>query len=165
MVRSLLYPVTRCRTGRKRFLPFRAPRNNQTPDPNVFSSSDQPNMFLITLTSPGDTGVLKRQVGQFTVTTHPGTISTSRKSSRRNPVCILPTPLHVTLMAPAEEKQASLQQDTQPGSEYSYSTPLFLHRHPVLGPPTELCDLNTNRASCKPCRERASEFSCMRACE
>ena len=41
-VRSPLHPVSRCRKGRKRFSPFRAPQNNHTPDSSVFSICDQP---------------------------------------------------------------------------------------------------------------------------
>ena len=41
--------------------------------------------------------------------------------------CVLPTSRHATfLLTPAAEKQASLQQDTRPGTEYSYSSALFL---------------------------------------
>ena len=62
----------------KRFFPWRAPRNNQTPDPNVFSLSVQPSMFLIILPGRGS-GEQSGHGGQATSTAHPGTNSTSRK--------------------------------------------------------------------------------------
>ena len=54
--RQLPYPVSNCVKGRKIFFPWRAPRNNHTPEPNVFSNRDQPNMFLIILPGPSDSG-------------------------------------------------------------------------------------------------------------
>ena len=69
-VRSLLYPVSRCAKGRK-ILPLRALRNNHTRHPYVFSISDQPNMFRITLPGPGDTGEISGHEGRATETTHP----------------------------------------------------------------------------------------------
>ena len=54
VVRSLPFPVSSCGKGRKKILPQRALRNNHTPDVAVFSSSDQPNIFRITLPGPGD---------------------------------------------------------------------------------------------------------------
>ena len=72
VVRSLFNPVPAAEREEKRFHPFRAPGNNHTPDPIVFSNCDQPNMFLTTLPGPGDTGVLKGREGRLTVTAHPG---------------------------------------------------------------------------------------------
>ena len=77
VARSLLYPVSRCAKGRKKILSFKGPRHIHTLDPSVFSSSDQPNMFRITLPGPGDTGKLSEHEGRATETAHPGTISTS----------------------------------------------------------------------------------------
>ena len=61
----------------KRFSPLRALRNDHTLDPSVFSISDRPNMFRITLPGPGNTGELSGHEGRATETAHPGTISTS----------------------------------------------------------------------------------------
>ena len=95
----------------KRFSPFKAPQNNHTPDPSVFSNCDQPNMFLITLSGPGDTGELSGQEGQATVTAHPGTMSTSREI-RRPGRCKMPaTSHHATFDAPAVYEQTHPQQN------------------------------------------------------
>ena len=60
----------------KRVSPWRAPRNNHTPDRTVLPNCDQPNMFRITLPAPGDTRELSGHNGQATLTAHPGMIST-----------------------------------------------------------------------------------------
>ena len=77
----------------KRFFSWRAPRNNHTPDPKVFSSSVQPNTFRITLPGPGDTGELSGHEGRATATAHPGMISTSWENFRP---CFCKKPAHVS---------------------------------------------------------------------
>ena len=110
----------------KRFSPRRAPRNNHTPDLTVFSNWDQPNMFLMTLPGPGGSGEPSRHEGraprQHTLLQFPALEKISSLGCSRG----LPTPRHATLKTSAVEKQASLQQNVYPESEYSYSSPLFL---------------------------------------
>ena len=158
-------------------LPRKAPRNNHTPDLAVFSRSDQPIPFRTSLPGPGDTEEKRGGRRQVTISAHPDMISHNLGNRQAGvPICVLPTFRHATFLAPAAEKQASQQQDTRPGTEYSYSSALllsqlhrmnFMYTHPNshvplnyhmhCGKPNEF-----TRAACVPKHEfvRASCKSC-----
>ena len=115
------------------------PRHRGTTKPQdlaVFSIGDQPIPFRTSLPSPSDTEEKKGGGRQATISAHPDMIFNHLgKSAGWNSYCVLPTSLRATFLAPAAEKQASPQQDTRPGPEYSYSLGFV----PPRTPPHELC--------------------------
>ena len=120
--RSFLYPNLQMQQMQKLHCsPDKAPPNNHTPDLAVFSISDQPIPFRTPLPGPGDTEEKRREKASH----HIGTPwhDFHHLGNQQAGVLIASCPrLDMQLSwRLLQRSRASLQQDTRPGTEYSYT--------------------------------------------
>ena len=108
----------------KRLSPWRAPRNNHTPDRAVFSNWDQPNMFRITLPGPGGSRESSGHYGQ------------AHRSTPRNDVHLPGNQRTLLLQRTCPTSHHALFLTAAGKRRFSQQTSLTLHKELFVSPRT-----------------------------